>query len=78
MKGGYQSGQLGRTVNPLSYDFAGSNPAPPTECIHQSPVGEGEISGSSSVGRATAFQAVGRRFEPGHPLFFVRSNTLLK
>ena len=28
--GGYQSGQLGRTVNPLSYDFAGSNPAPPT------------------------------------------------
>ena len=30
MSGGYQSGQLGRTVNPLSYDFAGSNPAPPT------------------------------------------------
>ena len=29
-QGGYQSGQLGRTVNPLSYDFAGSNPAPPT------------------------------------------------
>ena len=25
-------------------------------------------SGCSSVGRATAFQAVGRRFEPGHPL----------
>ena len=28
--GGYQSGQLGQTVNLLSYDFAGSNPAPPT------------------------------------------------
>ncbi len=28
--GGYQSGQLGRTVNPLTYVFAGSNPAPPT------------------------------------------------
>ncbi len=26
------------------------------------------ISGRSSVGRATAFQAVGRRFEPGRPL----------
>ncbi len=25
-------------------------------------------SGRSSVGRATAFQAVGRRFEPGRPL----------
>ena len=28
--GGYQSGQLGRTVNPLINFFAGSNPAPPT------------------------------------------------
>ena len=31
---GYQSGQLGRTVNPLSYDFAGSNPAPPTSLFN--------------------------------------------
>ncbi len=28
--GGYQSGQLGRTVNPLTYVFEGSNPSPPT------------------------------------------------
>ena len=28
--GRYQSGQLGQTVNLLSYDFAGSNPALPT------------------------------------------------
>tara|TARA_B100000989_G_scaffold24583_1_gene15912 strand:+ start:11753 stop:11947 length:195 start_codon:yes stop_codon:yes gene_type:complete len=28
--GGYQSGQLGQTVNLLTYVFAGSNPAPPT------------------------------------------------
>ena len=27
-----------------------------------------QFRGSSSSGRATAFQAVGRRFEPGHPL----------
>ena len=29
------------------------------------------ISGRSSVGRATAFQAVGRGFEPRLPLFFI-------
>lgn len=29
--GRYQSGQLGQTVNLLSYDFVGSNPALPTE-----------------------------------------------
>ncbi len=29
------------------------------------------ISGSSSVGRATAFQAVGRGFEPRLPLFSI-------
>ena len=28
--GGYQSGQLGQTVNLLTYVFVGSNPAPPT------------------------------------------------
>ncbi len=28
--GRFQSGQMGRTVTPLSYDFAGSNPALPT------------------------------------------------
>ncbi len=29
-EGGYQSGQLGQTVNLLTYVFVGSNPAPPT------------------------------------------------
>ena len=28
--GRYRSGQTGRTVNPLAYAFAGSNPALPT------------------------------------------------
>ena len=28
--GSYQSGQMGRTVNPLSFDFGGSNPPLPT------------------------------------------------
>ena len=58
-KGGYQSGQMGQTVNLLTYVFVGSNPAPPTFMI---------ISGRSSVGRATAFQAVGRGFESLRPL----------
>ncbi len=29
--GEYQSGQLGRTVNPLTYVFTGSNPVSPTK-----------------------------------------------
>ena len=59
--GKYQSGQMGQTVNLLSYDFGGSNPSSPTffrlyKC------------GNSSVDRALAFQAEGRGFEPRLPL----------
>jgi hypothetical protein len=43
------------------YVFAGSNPALPTE-------NNRIISGSSSVGRASAFQAEGREFESRLPL----------
>ena len=55
--GRYQSGQMGQTVNLLAYAFGGSNPSPPTL-----------PRGSSSVGRALAFQAKGRGFEPRLPL----------
>ena len=61
--GEYQSGQLGRTVNPLTYVFTGSNPVSPTIYKWK------KISGSSSVGRAAAFQAAGRGFEPRLPLY---------
>ena len=50
---------MGQTVNLLVDTFGGSNPSPPTtqkQC------------GSSSVGRALAFQAKGREFEPRLPL----------
>ena len=74
--GRYQSGQLGQTVNLLSDDFVGSNPALPTITVQRSFFrGYGEngvmvnhISGSSSVGRALAFQAKGRGFEFRLPL----------
>ena len=74
--GGYQSGQMGQTVNLLSFDFGGSNPSPPTrsagpsspERTEAKPCGETENCGSSSVGRALAFQAKGRGFEPRLPL----------
>ena len=66
---------MGRTVNPLSFDFEGSNPSPPTSQVvllthfiiglhHPSTLPRG----SSSVGRAIAFQAIGREFEPRLPL----------
>ncbi len=48
---------MGQTVNLLVYTFGGSNPSSPTiPC------------GSSSVDRASAFQAEGREFEPRLPL----------
>ncbi len=59
--GRYQSGQLGQTVNLLAHAFVGSNPALPTIFVSIR-------CGSSSVGRASAFQAEGRGFEPRLPL----------
>ena len=48
---------MGQTVNLLAYAFGGSNPSLPTKNC-----------GSSSVDRASAFQAEGREFEPRLPL----------
>ena len=63
--GKYQSGQMGQTVNLLSFDFGGSNPSLPTFLrLERSLV----FCGSSSVDRASAFQAEGREFEPRLPL----------
>ena len=56
---GCPSGQREQTVNLPALAFEGSNPSPP-------PL----TSGSSSVGRALAFQAKGREFEPRLPLHF--------
>ena len=56
--GRFQSGQMGQTVNLLLYSFGGSNPSLPTK----------QNCGSSSVDRASAFQAKGREFEPRLPL----------
>ena len=50
---------MGQTVNLLAYAFGGSNPSSPTKKSN---------CGSSSVGRASAFQAEGRGFEPRFPL----------
>ena len=58
--GGFQSGQMGQTVNLLSFDFGGSNPSPPTLR---------NFCGNSSVDRALAFQAGGRGFESRFPLY---------
>ena len=54
---------MGQTVNLLAYAFGGSNPSSPTP----NGVSRGKC-GSSSVGRALAFQAKGREFEPRLPL----------
>ena len=61
-KGEYQSGQMGQTVNLLDNSFGGSNPSSPTTNFL--------LCGSSSVDRASAFQAEGREFEPRLPLNF--------
>ena len=54
--GRYQSGQMGRAVNPQRQRFGGSNPSLPI------------FGGNSSVGRASAFQADCRGFESRFPL----------
>ena len=60
--GSYQSGQMGQTVNLLAYAYGGSNPSLPTLHILT------RFCGSSSIGRALAFQAKGCEFEPRLPL----------
>ena len=52
---------MGQTVNLLAYAFGGSNPSSPT-------ISSLNYCGSSSVDRASAFQAEGREFEPRLPL----------
>src|SRR5262245_36832015 len=37
--GRFQSGQMGRTVNPLSFDFSGSNPLLPTTFMYYARLG---------------------------------------
>ena len=59
-KGVFQSGQMGQTVNLLVDTFGGSNPSAPTK-----------LCDGSSVGRALAFQAKGREFEPRSSLFLL-------
>ena len=63
---------MGQTVNLLAYAFGGSNPSSPT--INPMKIRYinvwliGRLCGSSSVDRASAFQAEGREFEPRLPL----------
>ena len=71
---------MGQTVNLLSFDFGGSNPSAPTNQLpnhriadRTSPAKASDRRlknrcGSSSVDRASAFQAEGREFEPRLPL----------
>ena len=56
-EGRWPSGQRQQTVNLPTYVYGGSNPSRPTV-----------LCGSSSVGRASAFQAEGRGFESRLPL----------
>ena len=57
---------MGQTVNLLVFTFGGSNPSLPTQVPGET---VSTIScGSSSVDRASAFQAEGREFEPRLPL----------
>ncbi len=58
---------MGQTVNLLVDTFGGSNPSSPTN-FGEAFGADSENCGSSSVDRASAFQAEGREFEPRLPL----------
>jgi hypothetical protein len=64
--GRFQSGQMGRAVNPLASAFGGSNPPLPTFYV----------CGSDSVARVVAFQATCRGFESRLPLECPRSSVV--
>lgn len=49
-----------------------------TEVLHRQLLVPFMKSGSSSVGRATAFQAVGREFDPRLPLFLGRCSSVVE
>ncbi len=69
--GRWQSGQLHQTVNLAAEAFGGSNPSLPTYTgsnYDRLFIKYNFICGCSSVGRASAFQAEGREFEPRRPL----------
>ena len=74
--GRFPSGQREQTVNLSPYGFGGSNPPLPTTRIPENPFHTFATrmaavpGGSSSVGRASAFQAEGRGFESRFPLQF--------
>jgi hypothetical protein len=87
---GCPSGQWEQAVNLPAYAFDGSNPSPstlnfvrPWSARHQlgwqagsvSAIGRAPICGSSSVGRASAFQAERRGFESRLPLQAEREHT---
>ncbi len=59
---------MGQTVNLLVYTFGGSNPSSPTKKVAPGRQVGRFFCGSSSVDRASAFQAEGREFEPRLPL----------
>ena len=61
---------MGQTVNLLVFTFGGSNPSLPTKSGGDTK--HKLICGSSSVDRASAFQAEGREFEPRLPLSVTR------
>ena len=65
--GGIPKRSNGADCKSVGIAFVGSNPAPPTDRF-------GGKCGRSSVGRATAFQAVGRGFEPRRPLLSQKAN----
>ena len=72
-KGGYQSGQMGQTVNLLAYAFGGSNPSPPTkkDAFRKHPFIF--ISGFISTGPFYKIMEVSTL-----PVFFEKPNPILK
>src|SRR5580698_2464351 len=74
--GGLPEWPKGADCKSAGYAFDGSNPSPSTAKESKRPDDIAAIAsavlkfmrGSSSVGRASAFQAERRRFEPGLPL----------
>ena len=70
--GKYQSGQMGQTVNLLSFDFGGSNPSLPTKIAEVAQLIEHQPSKLRVASLSLVFRSEKRGYiETMYPLFFI-------
>ena len=75
--GKYQSGQMGQTVNLLSFDFGGSNPSLPTKIAEVAQLIEHQPSKLRVASLSLVFRSIKRGYIVSmYPLFFISFSSI--